>query len=63
MTPTVLTRLPENVLSRFEVTVVDGEFHFRIELRREPEPGELEHFERVIEHALAEFRQRMGSRQ
>lgn len=58
----VLSRLPQDLLERFEVRTVDGEFHFDVHLRREPRQEELRRLDEVVQSALAEFRHRVRDR-
>ncbi|MEU7696256.1 tetratricopeptide repeat protein [Microbispora sp. SCL1-1] len=58
----VITRLPADLLEDLDVTVEDGEFAIQVRLRRKPDPAEIEHMNRLIESANAEFRGRLTSR-
>lgn len=55
----VLSRLPEDLLEEFAAEWVDGDFQLHVRLRREPTEAELNHLNRVINHALTEFRARL----
>ncbi len=55
----VLARLPAGLLSDLDVTISDGEFKVEVQLDREPSPEELEHLNRVVNSATAEFRRRV----
>jgi tetratricopeptide (TPR) repeat protein len=55
----VLGRLPGDLLDHLDVTIADGDFNLEVQLRREPAPEELEHLNRVMQSALAEFRHRL----
>ena len=57
----VLSRLPQDLLARLEVTIEDKKFNVKVELRRAPAEDELERMNRVIQGATAEFRQRLAS--
>jgi hypothetical protein len=46
-------------LDHLDVTIADGDFNLEVQLRREPAPEELEHLNRVMQSALAEFRHRL----
>jgi tetratricopeptide (TPR) repeat protein len=58
----VLGRLPQDLLERFEVRLQDNDFKIEVQLNREPEQEELEHLNRVINHALGEFRKKLLKR-
>ncbi|MFC5754915.1 tetratricopeptide repeat protein [Actinomadura rugatobispora] len=58
----VVHQLPAGLLSRFDVTVEDGDFKIQVELSREPEPEELERLDRVIQTGYADFRRRLTAR-
>ena len=58
----VLSRLPADLLERFEVRIEEGDFKMDVHLKREPEEEELDHLNRVINHALTEFRQKVRER-
>jgi tetratricopeptide (TPR) repeat protein len=55
----VLSRLPQDLLERLEVRLEDDDFKIAVHLNREPTNEELEHLNRVINHALADFRERL----
>jgi tetratricopeptide (TPR) repeat protein len=55
----VLARLPAGLLSGLDVKVEDGEFKVGVHLEREPVPDEIDHLDRVINSAVAEFRRRV----
>ena len=55
----VTGRLPQDLLDRFDVNIVDGEFQMNVHLRREPTEPELERLNGVVQSALAEFRHRL----
>lgn len=57
----VLERLPRDLLEELHVGIDDGDFQINVALQREPTPEELEHLNRVMEHALAEFRKRLAA--
>jgi tetratricopeptide (TPR) repeat protein len=59
----VLSRLPQDLLQKLDVRLEDNDFKVEVHLRREPKPEELEHLNRVINHALAEFRKEVQRRQ
>jgi tetratricopeptide (TPR) repeat protein len=59
----VLGRLPKDLLARLEVRLEDNDFKVEVHLQREPKPEELEHLNRVVNHALAEFRKEVQRRQ
>jgi len=59
----VQPRLPDNLLENVEVRFQDGDFKIEVRLRRKPEEEELDHLNRIITHALAEFRKRVTQRQ
>lgn len=56
----VLGRLPADLLADLDVTIEDGDFQIRVELRREPTEEEIERLNGAIQSAHAEFRQRPG---
>jgi tetratricopeptide (TPR) repeat protein len=58
----VLERLPQDLMERFEVRIEDNDFKIDVHLRREPKDEELEHLNRVVSHALAEFRRELRQR-
>jgi hypothetical protein len=58
----VLAQFPEGFLERFEVRLENNDFQIQVHLNHEPTQDELEHLNRVITHALAEFRKRLGRR-
>lgn len=58
----VTSRLPQDLLERFEVETVDGEFQFDVHLRREPTQEELHRLDAVVQSALAEFRHKVRDR-
>lgn len=55
----VLGRLPHDLLEEFAAEWVDGDFQLHVRLQREPTETELDHLNRVINHALTEFRTRL----
>jgi tetratricopeptide (TPR) repeat protein len=57
----VMARLPANLLSDLDVSIVDGEFKIEVQLQREPTPDEIDHLNRVMNSATAEFRRRVTS--
>lgn len=57
----VLSRLPQDLLARLEVTIEDKDFNVKVELRRAPAEDELERLNRVVQGATAEFRHRLAS--
>jgi tetratricopeptide (TPR) repeat protein len=59
----VLSRLPQDLLQKLDVRLEDSDFKVEVHLQREPKPEELEHLNRVINHALAEFRKELQRRQ
>lgn len=59
----VLSRLPQDLLQKLDVRLEDNDFKVEVHLQREPKPEELEHLNRVINHALAEFRKEVQRRQ
>jgi len=58
----VRDRLPQDLLEKFEVRLQDGDFKVQVQLKRKPSNEEVEHMNRVINHALAEFRKKMRER-
>ncbi|MCW6004032.1 tetratricopeptide repeat protein [Micromonospora sp. CPCC 205371] len=56
----VITRLPEDLLARLEVAIVDDDFKIDVELRREPTEAEIERLNGVFQSAHAEFRRRLS---
>jgi tetratricopeptide (TPR) repeat protein len=60
----VLERLPQDLLSTFDVAYnpESNNFDISVHLQREPKPEEIEQLNRVIEHAMAEFRQKIITR-
>jgi tetratricopeptide (TPR) repeat protein len=59
----VLSRLPRDLLERFEVRLEDNDFKMEVHLNREPKQEELDHLNRVVTHALTEFRQKLRKRE
>jgi tetratricopeptide (TPR) repeat protein len=57
----VAGRLPQDLLARLDVTIEDGNFNVKAELRREPTEAELEQLNQVVSGATAEFRRRQTS--
>ncbi|GAB3152786.1 hypothetical protein GCM10027290_44200 [Micromonospora sonneratiae] len=57
----VISRLPADLLADLAVTIEDGDFQIRVELRREPTEDELERLNGVVQSAHAEFRRRLTS--
>ncbi|GIH93044.1 tetratricopeptide repeat protein [Planobispora siamensis] len=58
----VIGRLPGDLLEELDVTIKDDEFAIAVRLRREPTEAELEHLNRLIQSADAEFRGRLAAR-
>jgi hypothetical protein len=56
-------RLPGDLLKDLGVTYEDDDFNVSVHLSREPSADELEHLNRVINHALTEFRRRVAAKQ
>jgi tetratricopeptide (TPR) repeat protein len=56
----VMTRVPEGVLDKLDVSLKDGSFGVKIFLNRQPSPPELERLNRVMEHASNEFKEKIG---
>jgi len=44
------------------VRLQDGDFKVQVQLKRKPSNEEVEHMNRVINHALAEFRKKIRER-
>jgi tetratricopeptide (TPR) repeat protein len=59
----VRRRLPDDLLANLEARLEDNDFRIEVELARKPEREELDRLNRVIMHALTEFRQRATRRQ
>jgi tetratricopeptide (TPR) repeat protein len=59
----VLSRLPQDLLQKLDVRLENNDFKVEVHLQREPKPEELDHLNRVINHALAEFRKEVQRRQ
>lgn len=57
----VMSRLPQDLLNDLHVTSENGDFSFRINLRRKPTKSEINHMNHLIESATAEFRTRLAS--
>jgi tetratricopeptide (TPR) repeat protein len=55
----VLSRLPQDLLERFDVRLENNDFKVQVHLKRKPEQQELEHLDRIVKHALAEFRRKL----
>lgn len=58
----VIQQLPPDVqdlLEQFEARLVDQDFQIEVHLNREPTQEEVEHLNRVVSHALAEFRRKL----
>jgi hypothetical protein len=55
----VVDRLPKDLLDKFDVVIEDNDFKITVEMCREPTDEELEHTDRVIQSAFAEFRSRL----
>lgn len=56
----VLPRLPDDLLEKLDVGFDDeGGLSLSVSLRRTPTDGEVEHMNRVFQHALAEFKKRL----
>lgn len=58
----VLSQLPSDLVERLEVHLENNDFKVEIQLRRALPPQEMDHLNRIINHALAGFRQRLGVR-
>jgi tetratricopeptide (TPR) repeat protein len=58
----VLERLPQDLLDRFEVRLENNDFAIEVHLNRAPTEEEVAHLNRVVTHALNEFRNRLGQR-
>jgi tetratricopeptide (TPR) repeat protein len=56
----VMSRMPAGLLKKLDVTMKDGDFSVGVHLDRKPTDAELEHLHRVTQHALEEFRRRIG---
>jgi tetratricopeptide (TPR) repeat protein len=57
----VTARLPADLLAHFDVAVKEGDFEIGVHLKREATEPELAHIERVVNHALNEFRRKLIS--
>jgi tetratricopeptide (TPR) repeat protein len=55
----VLARVPHDLLEDLKVTITEDGPSVGVQLKREPQPEELEHLNRLLEHAAAEFRQQL----
>ena len=55
----VIGRLPQDLVQKFEVRLENNDFKIQVQLNRKPEQEELEHLNRVINHAQAEFRKKL----
>jgi tetratricopeptide (TPR) repeat protein len=55
----ILQRVPPNLLSDVTVELTDNDFQVGVHLDHEPTEEQLEQVERVIRHALDEFRKRL----
>jgi hypothetical protein len=58
----VLSRLPQDLLQQFDVRLEAGDFKIQVRLKRKPSQEELEHLNRIIQHSLEEFRQKLRQR-
>ncbi len=58
----VLQRLPPDLLRQFGVRLENNDFKVEVHLNREPKEEEVEHLNRVITHALSEFRNKLRQR-
>ncbi|MEO3868235.1 tetratricopeptide repeat protein [Nonomuraea sp. B12E4] len=58
----VLDRLPRDLLEALDVTIENDDFAIQVKLRREPTEDELEHLNRLVQSATAEFRGRLTAR-
>ncbi len=59
----VLSRLPEDLLEALDVKLNDdGNFDMAVQLKRDPSEVELDHLNRVINHAITQFKQMVQSR-
>lgn len=56
----VTSRLPVDLLTDLDVTIEDGDFQIKVELRRKPTEDELERLNGVVQSAYAEFRRRIA---
>jgi tetratricopeptide (TPR) repeat protein len=56
----VLARLPRGLLEKLDVELKDKNFQIGVHLNREPQAGELEQLNRVMNHALEEFKRRVS---
>jgi tetratricopeptide (TPR) repeat protein len=54
----VMGQLPAGLIHDVEVTPANDDFRVQVHTEREPTAEEREHIERVVQHALGEFRQR-----
>jgi tetratricopeptide (TPR) repeat protein len=57
----VVSRLPADLLERFDVTLEGGDFKIEVHLRRKPTDEELHRLNGVVQSAHAEFRRRLSS--
>ncbi|MCF6475181.1 tetratricopeptide repeat protein [Nonomuraea sp. MG754425] len=57
----VIGRLPRDLLAELDVTLDDDDFQIRVQLGREPSEEELEHLNRIVQSATAEFRGRLSA--
>ncbi len=57
----VMSRVPGGLLKQLDVTLKDADFSIGVRLEREASQDEVQHLNRVIEHALQEFRRKMGT--
>ena len=55
----VVSRLPADLLDGLDVELEGQDFQVQAHLNRKPTEEELESMDRVIQHALAEFRTRI----
>ena len=55
----VLARLPQGLLEKLDVELKDKNFQIGVHLNRELQPGELQQLNRVVSHALEEFKRRV----
>ncbi|MEU2612214.1 tetratricopeptide repeat protein [Micromonospora sp. NPDC007271] len=56
----VTSKLPVDLLAGLDVTIEDGDFQIKVELRREPTEDEIERLNGILQSAHAEFRRRIA---
>ena len=56
----VMAKLPAGLLKRLDVALEDGDFSIGVHLDRNASDEELRHVNRVVQHALEEFRLRIS---